>query len=1023
MPENLPHAKDAERSSGGMIDTLALTKALCDRSDSAVSFNEALTCELEEIDDSRKARKVPGAAEQKLSQDINGAHARQLIGLAFSGGGIRSATFNLGVLQGLARFGLLPRIDYLSMVSGGGYIGSWLAAWIRRQGKQNPGKGIGLVQESIAARPEGSGNYKEPPPVNFLRDYSNYLTPRKGIFGADTWAAIAIYMRNTLLNIAILVSALGAALLLPLTIGRTFASHHFEVWVGNACSRILLIAGFLVLAALALVFLARNMRSLARSKDYEDPPFYAQEKWIQTLIVVPLFLAALDLCCVVNFRINDLDWPLWGWALMGALVYLGLWEVSGGAGRPGSANLAGEPQKLLWEARWKRWIIFGTPPLAGAVGGALFWGLHRAFCSWETTCGSKWHVAAFGPPLVVLIFLAVGVMHLGLMGRLYFDHIREWWGRLGGWLLLYCLFWFSLFGIAIYAPLGVALLAGWVKLKSAAVIGWIASTVGGLLAGRSSSTSGKPDGKTKLEIVAVVAPYVFIVGLLVLLSLGIREAGIEFASPLQPGPSKCVGALEPKSGCPESAPHGAASDLSSGSLLTSIAPRDSSLNLHLELQMKAPEKPAQSALTNLVKHWEELNGVPAVYWFWGCVVLALLAAFLSWRVDINEFSMHMLYRNRLVRCYLGASRAKERTPNPFTGFDPNDDLKLSELRARNTEGITDYVGPFPIVNAALNVTHGERLAWQERKAESFVFTPLYSGYDFPELGPAKGKALKHAYRPTRKYGYPDGGVFAGTAMGISGAAASPNMGYHTSPPLAFLMTVFNVRLGWWMGNPRHEKTWINGGPLWGLFYLLAELFASTSDRSAYVYLSDGGHFENLGIYELVRRRCSLIIACDADADPDFGLENLGNAIRKCRSDFGIPIDIHPEKMRPHQDQQNLDTPKRSDFHFVRGDIQYGAADRGKPDGILLYIKTLLTKEDPADVQSYAAAHNDFPQQSTADQWFDESQFESYRALGDTIADKLMRTVVESDLKKKLDTEDPASLVQWFGKAFPSESEK
>jgi len=1019
MSENIPPAKDTEKYAGDATTTPAIRNSDRDPDDDAVPFERVLARELDEIDDSRKAREVPGAGEQKPFCDINGAHARHLIGLAFSGGGIRSATFNLGVLQGLAGARLLSRIDYLSTVSGGGYIGSWLAAWVKRQGEQKAGQGIREVQESIAARPQGSGNYKEPDPVNFLRDYSNYLTPRKGIFGADTWAAVAIYLRSFLLNFSILTAGLASLLLIPLFEGRALVSYRLKPWFQGSSA----VAVFVLLALIPVALIAANLRRMSGKPKEPSTPFYGTEKGIQILIVLPLFFAALILCGVLWRGLEQADLLLSAWVQLGMMLYLAPWLIAGGVRFKGKKKSPPPALELSWDDKWEEWILFGGALFAGAFGGALLWLFVRVLHSWDKSLGSGWHVAAFGPPLVVLIFLAVGVLHLGLIGRSFPDNVREWWGRLGGWLLLYCLFWISLFGISIYAPFGVALLAGWVKLKSAVVIGWIGSTVGGLLAGRSSDSSGKPGGKSTLEIVGVVAPYLFIVGLLALLSLGIREAGVKFASPQQPGPSSCGGGSVPNSGCPELASRGAVSALPSGSLPTSVSPQDSSLNLHLELQMHASEKPAQGAVANRAKHWNDLNGVPALYWFGGCIVLAVLAALLSWRVDINEFSMHMLYRNRLVRCYLGASRAKERTPNPFTGFDPNDDLKLSQLRVKNSVGKTDYVGPFPIVNAALNVTHGERLAWQERKAESFVFTPLYSGYDFPELGLANGKVLKHAYRPTRKYGYPDGGVFVGTAMGISGAAASPNMGYHTSPPLAFLMTVFNVRLGWWMGNPRHRKTWDKGGPRLGLFYLLAELFASTTDRSRFVYLSDGGHFENLGIYELVRRRCSLIIACDADADPGFELENLGNAIRKCRSDLGIPIDIHPETMRPHEDEPNLDAPKRSDFHFIRGDIQYGVADSGKSTGILIYLKTSLTQDDPADVQSYATAHDDFPQQTTADQWFDESQFESYRVLGETIADRLMGHLEASDRDKKVEEEDPASLVQWFDKAFASESKK
>ena len=115
------------------------------------------------------------------------------------------------------------------------------------------------------------------------------------------------------------------------------------------------------------------------------------------------------------------------------------------------------------------------------------------------------------------------------------------------------------------------------------------------------------------------------------------------------------------------------------------------------------------------------------------------------------------------------------------------------------------------------------------------------------------------------------------------------MGYHSSPPAAFLMTMFNARLGWWMGNPRDKQNWLRSSPRRGLLYLLNELFGLTNDRTHFVNLSDGGHFENLGIYELVRRRCRYIIACDAEQDAALTFSGLGNAIRKCRTDLGVEI--------------------------------------------------------------------------------------------------------------------------------------
>jgi len=201
--------------------------------------------------------------------------------------------------------------------------------------------------------------------------------------------------------------------------------------------------------------------------------------------------------------------------------------------------------------------------------------------------------------------------------------------------------------------------------------------------------------------------------------------------------------------------------------------------------------------------------------------------------------------------------------------------------------------------------------------------------------------------------------------------------------MAFLLTLFNVRLGWWVGNPR-EKAWKYRGPRWSLFYLLTELFGQTDEKSWYVYLSDGGHFENLGIYELVRRRCKYIVACDAGADANMGFEDLGNAIRKIRIDFGVDVEIDLDMVRPLAGQ------RFSRWHHAIGVIRYDQADRNESVGMLVYIKASLTGDESGDVLEYAGHNPSFPHQSTADQFFDESQFESYRKLGEHIAWEILR---------------------------------
>ena len=473
---------------------------------------------------------------------------------------------------------------------------------------------------------------------------------------------------------------------------------------------------------------------------------------------------------------------------------------------------------------------------------------------------------------------------------------------------------------------------------------WIAATVSGVLLGKGPATGTKESNRA-LETLARVAPYLFVLGLLTGVALLVHY----LLPPLLGTTDQCV-------------------DAKGGSSLASVL--DS-------------EFCQVNAATPLA-----LLGVAA-----SAFGLGLL---LSWRVDINLFSLHNFYRFRLTRCYLGATRARERQPQPFTGFDEQDDLLLHELYGEAApSGERKWQRPYQIINTALNIVQGQALEWQQRKAASFVYTPLLSGFELPPAGEADSDQLlrketsavgaprqvarerdiaaRGCYRPTARS--MEDGVRLGSALAISGAAASPNMGYHSSPALAFLLTVFNVRLGRWCGNPTDPRAWEDNGPGVAAKYLYDELVGNTTSTARYVYLSDGGHFENLGIYELVRRRCRFILASDAGQDANLQFEDLGNAIRKCQADFGIPIDIDVRPIRLRGDT------KRSEWHCAVGAIRYDLRDTDAMPGVLLYLKPSLVGDEPTDILQYAAVEPTFPHQSTGDQWFDESQFESYRKLG------------------------------------------
>ncbi|HVO82030.1 MAG TPA: hypothetical protein VMT28_14945 [Terriglobales bacterium] len=543
-----------------------------------------------------------------------------------------------------------------------------------------------------------------------------------------------------------------------------------------------------------------------------------------------------------------------------------------------------------------------------------------------------WRVLTFGTAGFVGIMLLTGVLHIGLMGRSMLDAHREWWGRLGGWMLIYSIAWLSLFLLAVYVPVGLARL--WdisFQRKYTFTTGtlvWILSTLYGVLFGKSATTTGElqpdtPLAKQLLGYIARLTPYIFILGLLLALSVlaaWIANALAGNEAPLSAWPSDIVDPLVP------------------------------------------------------------------IF----CLLFLGAAFVLSWRVDINEFSVHHLYRNRLIRCYLGASaRWRDVQAQPFTGFSEADDLPLKELQIPLHSTDPKDARPFPILNASLNVVRGKELALQTRKARSFAFTPLYAGFtrqkpESTEWEPAYAlTAEAGSKRPELK-----NGTSLGTAVAISGAAASPNMGFYSSPPLAFLMTLFDVRLGWWVGNPARPEGWLRGSPIIGLVSLLRELLGSTNDDNKYVCLSDGGHFENLAVYELVRRGCRLIMACDASCDSDYAFGDLHNAIESCRTDFGVEIEVDTRDLKPDDDGI-------SQSHFAVGKIHYApVSGKSVDDGILIYLKPALLADDPADVLGYKATNPHFPHDTTANQWFDEAHFENYRALGETTGSAACETIAE-----------------------------
>ncbi|MDF1791221.1 MAG: hypothetical protein P1U88_04880 [Thalassobaculaceae bacterium] len=852
--------------------------------------------------------------------------------LCCSGGGIRSATFCLGVIQALAMHKvpagsdgtpseegadpadttLLGRFHYLSTVSGGGFIGSWLSAWRHHDDFPN-------VYRNLVGRPDGPN--MEPPEISWLRAYSNYLTPRVGLFSADTWAGVAIYVRNLILNWFVIVPVVAFVLLL-LKMTATFAvaiSHIDHVWWPQ----------FLVLGA-GIACLVAAQAFTTRHRPTRRPPPGSSGDGVGTDADDTVFLkgdlvwSLLSAVALTSFLTSSLGTRL----IAGSAVYqVILAGAALGAVIFAVGWLAGRSARfdVLDLAHWAlSGLVYGG--LVG-LGAVLFTQLGPHLGEDQDW---NWIILVpiiFGVPWVLAAQLFAEMIFVGLISyEINSDADREWLGRAAGWVAATAIVWMV---VTFIAFAGAHFLV--VVIDARTLVTHIGSAGG--LAGIATAWLGRNEGENGGGGSGG----------------GVRAVAAEIAIAIA-GPVLAIVLVAGTSG-----------------VLDKLLLGDSLVNGLIRPGMSTAE---------------------IVFWLTvGLATTGALAAIASRNVNINRFSPHALYRNRLIRAYLGASRQRRR-PDRFTGFDAADNIPVHTLwpPKPRPDGRIDRC-LFHVVNITLDIVDTSRLAWQQRKAASFTVSALHSG------------AAYKGYRPSRDYAgpRPPYGISLGTAVAISGAAASPNMGSRSSPSITLLFALLNVRLGWWLGNPGKEgaRTYKMEGPATAIRPLLEETLGLTTGSNPYVYLSDGGHFENLGIYEMVRRRCRFILAIDAGRDPDFTFEDLGNAVRKTFIDLGVRITLPGlDALRNHPTAQDLAVDGRDIPYYAIGTIDYRAADG--PDcenGVLLYVKPAIhgTDSEGAGVRSYAAANPTFPHQSTSDQWFDESQFESYRSLGlDIMNDILAR---------------------------------
>jgi hypothetical protein len=838
------------------------------------------------------------------------------IGVALSGGGIRSATFSLGVFQALARAGRLAAVDFLSTVSGGGYFGAFLGGlYVPRHARRGD---VGRV----LADPHSA-------PVEWLRQNGRYLAPGGS---GDALVGAATYLRN-LVSVHVLMALL-----------------------------------FLTLALAAFVVRAACWQT-GWSAPVEEAliGFAGHGLWASPFLILPL--------ATLVFAVVPLGWAYW---LMPA--------QSGGVGvLPILTTLLVAAGSLLarWLAGlWWAWVpaVVALEVIAVAVVAAVYASSRRSNATMVKARFARSRLSVWlGRALAVMaILLAFGVID-----------------SLGQTL------WAVVIGLLRRPGPAWTMWSAW-KLLPATIIP-LGPGIARFLFERRAGRDARPTVRVSL-LAAVAAAFVLATHGTFLAVLA-HAIGWSLARP------EVAGIV--------------------GDRLLGVAGYPDSI------QGLPSAGPPATVLATLA------------------VLTVLLGR--GWTF-LNLSTLQTLYAGRITRAYLGASNARRRRLRNRRLSDPvsGDDMELADYRPY------DHGGPLHLLNVTINETvSGEtQTEYRDRKGIGMAIGPagLSAGASHhalwdagaastPRRRPRSLTAWLRAgwpvmmVRPIWPRGVQPGSRFhlfyqkhaattgverlpLGAWVGISGAAFSTGVGYRTSIALSVLAGFFNLRLGYWWDSgvdPRRRARATPPGTLGRLGDLVAKLLpvqSSLLDEWTARFrgparerwnLSDGGHFENTGAYELLRRRLPLVVVLDNGEDRDYGFGDLAGLVRKARLDFGATIEfpgrsaasqipnwlralLAPGAMRwlggLDEIGPRIDGPfgtRVGSAHAAIGRVTY---DDSPEPSWLLVVKPSLTGDEPLDVVEYGRAHPAFPQEPTTDQFFGEAQWESHRRLGEHVGAKL-----------------------------------
>ena len=918
----------------------------------AYIFNEQVfKVEADRIENRRKALSSNGKRP---------ASPVETIGLALSGGGIRSATLSLGVIQSLAKRDLLQKVDYLSTVSGGGYTGCFLGSFFMppdlRQGLEAKDEDFGqrckdaYLELKLASTPQeqdaqcggvrsmltrpaeadepAKRGWSANKAFDWLRNNGRYLAPRGT---GDLLYVFAMQVRNW----AAVQYVVGVMIMFLLVFFSTFRAWLIRISSEWRAIEVLFLPkpgaaiywspGWVFVGAFGLILLPPALAYwLAHSRVDEKRILSWMPLWHQVSIIVLLVAGMVWAYRVFSSGSPDTlleDMPAAFWAAV-AYILIALSAIATfliGLAIERKVALTGRPDLKSLRTRFTRWL------------GSAFW----------------------------LFLGGAGLAVLGTIGQTVYAYFH------------------------LERP-GVAGIAGITSIVAAVVAGarqlfkWLGS-----------------DGKRTTWRIPL-GPLAGAAALLLLLITG-GAWGILVQTALWMG------------GPPAAVPVAACVTSACGATPVRVWRHADTIDVSLwQKGINTVVLPDTTSRSHIPGVNVAISGV-AVSPGWMSVLFGGLGflflttgMFLNF---INMSSLHQFYAARVGRAYLGATnreRFKDGGLVAVTTPLPTDFIRLEAYYDPR------LAGPVHLINVTVNQTRpsDQQLVQRDRKGLGMVIGPGFTivnaaifdredctGNLLP-ISDEAGVLAGQKESPWRRFNSEE--LDLSDWCAISGAAFSTGLGSRTTIGFSLLAGLANVRLGyWWNFNTEHMRSL----QLAAYRYLWSELMGDfRGPRRPFWFLTDGGHFENTAAYELVRRRVGTIILCDNGCDPKYQFDDLGNLARKIRTDFGA--ELEPVAKLPGTEgedagigrylgtaEQFADEEKRN----YRCLLLYRIIYPDKSRGLLIVVKpNMLSVADVGiDVTQYSKENKPFPQQSTLDQFFDDAQWESYRKLGETIADVVL----------------------------------